>query len=182
MNTRKIHWQDGYSQDELSSRARKVGLYVFMGVMTSLFLLMITAYFTRSQYSDWQPLRAESWQLWLNTTMLFLGSIALQWSLFAMSKGKPERALTGFGLGGLFAIAFLIGQLSVWQSLRAHGYFVNSNPANSFFYLLTAMHGIHLLGGLVVWGRILIKLYRGKSNPLQLKPLPLKQVRSSQVY
>ncbi len=66
---------------------------------------------------------------------------------------RPARlgaAVIGFAVeGGVFAIAFLAGQLWVWQQFVAWGYFVASNPANSFFYLLTGMHGLHLLGGLI---------------------------------
>jgi cytochrome c oxidase subunit 3 len=58
---------------------------------------------------------------------------------------------------GLFALAFLTGQLWVWQHLRQLGYLVASNPANSFFFLLTGLHGLHLMGGLVAWVVVLAR-------------------------
>jgi cytochrome c oxidase subunit 3 len=54
-----------------------------------------------------------------------------------------------------------VGQLLAWQQLRAAGYFVTSNPANSFFYMITAAHGLHLMGGLVALGRTTAKVWRG---------------------
>jgi cytochrome c oxidase subunit 3 len=45
--------------------------------------------------------------------------------------------------------------------MDASGYFLTANPAYSFFYLLTALHGLHLLGGLWVWGRTTAKVLRG---------------------
>ena len=51
----------------------------------------------------------------------------------------------------MLAVAFLVGQLLAWRELVAAGYALASNPANSFFYLLTAVHGLHVLGGLVAW-------------------------------
>jgi cytochrome c oxidase subunit III len=47
----------------------------------------------------------------------------------------------------------------------AAGYVVTANPANSFFYLVTAIHGLHLLGGLVALGRTIAKLWRGADLP-----------------
>ncbi|MCH8835570.1 MAG: cytochrome c oxidase subunit 3, partial [Proteobacteria bacterium] len=60
-----------------------------------------------------------------------------------------------------FAFAFLVGQLVVWQQLAALGYFAATNPAAAFFYLITALHALHLLGGMVVWGRTTAKVWRG---------------------
>ena len=64
---------------------------------------------------------------------------------------------------------FLVGQLVAWRQLDALGYYVASNPANTFFYLLSALHGLHLLGGLVAWGRTAGKL-RHIGITLELRP------------
>ena len=63
--------------------------------------------------------------------------------------------------GGGFALAFLVGQYMAWEELRAAGMYASTNPANAFFYTLTAMHGLHLLGGLYVWVRTVIRNQRG---------------------
>ena len=66
-------------------------------------------------------------------------------------------------MGGVLTFAFLTGQLYVWQQLVDLGYYANTNTANAFFYLLTALHGLHLLGGLVAWGRSVFRMRRGSS-------------------
>ena len=66
-------------------------------------------------------------------------------------------------LGAFFAVLFLLGQLWVWQDLMALGYYVASNPANSYFYLFTTMHGLHLLGGLGALGVVTWRLWQGVS-------------------
>ena len=55
----------------------------------------------------------------------------------------------------------LAGQFLAWQQLVALGYFAEENPANAFFYMITGLHALHLLGGLVAWGRTIAKLWRG---------------------
>ena len=69
--------------------------------------------------------------------------------------------MIGLIAGGVFAVAFLVGQLLAWQQLNAAGYFLAANPANAFFYLITGVHGLHLLGGLVALGRTTAKVWRG---------------------
>ncbi|SEE94326.1 cytochrome c oxidase subunit 3 [Pseudomonas migulae] len=138
----------------------KTGLHLFLAVVSSLFLLFLIAFIARSQMADWLPLTeplaplANPWQLWLNSAFLVFSCIALQWSRMAARQARQDATVIGFALGGVFAIAFLVGQLWVWQQFVAWGYFVASNPANSFFYLLTGMHGLHLLGGLIAWSII----------------------------
>lgn len=151
-----------------SPRAAKLGLWLFMGVVTTLFLLLSLAYLSRSQLSDWQALAgdpgqplSDRWRLWLNTAMLLASSIALQWSHGAARRNNRRELRLGLGLGGLFAAAFLLGQLGIWQQLVDRGYFVAANPANSFFYLLTGLHGLHLLGGLIAWGKTTAKVLHG---------------------
>jgi cytochrome c oxidase subunit 3 len=50
----------------------------------------------------------------------------------------------------VLSVLFLLGQIWAWGVLHKLGYFLNTNPSSSFFYLLTAVHGLHLLGGLIV--------------------------------
>jgi cytochrome c oxidase subunit 3 len=99
--------------------------------------------------------------LWFNTGVLVMSSIALQWAQMAARRNDMDVALVGLLAGGVSAFMFLAGQLLAWQQLNAAGYFLASNPANSFFYLITAVHGLHLMGGLVGLGRTTAKVLRG---------------------
>ena len=138
----------------------KLGLIVFLAVVTVVFSLLVAAYTHRMTLADWRPL-PEPWLLWPNTAILILSSVGLQWARVAANRGRIDGVRVGLLAGGGFAFAFLAGQLLAWQQLAALGYFAATNPANAFFYLLTALHGLHLLGGLVAWGRTTAKMWRG---------------------
>src|SRR5271167_2138965 len=138
----------------------KVGLGVFLAVATSLFALLISAYHMRMMGEDWTRLAVPK-VLWLNTAVLFLASFAMQRTRVAARRGQLERVKSGLIAGGALSFSFLAGQLWAWQQLNASGYFVAANPANAFFYLLTAVHGLHLLGGLWVWARTTARVLRG---------------------
>ena len=118
-------------------RTARVGLWVFLGVVTSLFLLFLLAFIARSQVSDWRALTdplaplAHPWMLWVNTASLALGSVCLQGAKLALERGRRTDASLAFLLGGAFALAFLAGQLWGWQQFSAWGYGVAGNPART---------------------------------------------------
>jgi cytochrome c oxidase subunit III len=128
--------------------ARKVGLWVFMAVVTSLFMLFSVAYVMRMATADWQPLRYIPWQLWLSTAVLALASAAWEAARRGAQLGEGAARRAGLVACGL-SLAFLAVQLWAWQAMTAMNFTVNGNPASSFFYLLTGLHGLHVCGGLV---------------------------------
>ena len=144
----------------LSRPTVKLGLWVFLAVVTSLFALFLSAYATRMKLGDWNPM-PEPGLLWLNTGVLILTSAVMEWTRAAAKRGQRDAVRTGLIAAGGLTFAFLAGQLVVWQQLNASGYFLAANPANDFFYVLTALHGLHLLGGLVAWGRTTARVQRG---------------------
>ncbi|MES2627207.1 MAG: cytochrome c oxidase subunit 3 [Pseudomonadota bacterium] len=139
---------------------QKVALRVFLGVVGVLFGLFFTAYFIRMGLADWRPI-PEPQQLWLNTLLLFLGSISLQWTSHVLRRGDIRLVKIGLLLGSLFTFGFVFGQVAVWQRMTAEGYYLYSNPANSFFYVLTGVHALHILGGLWVWTRASVRVMAG---------------------
>ena len=124
--------------------AGRTGLTVFMAVATTLFSLLLFAYAMRMREPDWQPIPHPV--LWWNTGALALASIAMQ----RARRIGPYRTMW-LVAGGVLAAVFVIGQLVAWQMLSAAGETVTVNPSNSFLYLLTGLHGLHVLGGLAAW-------------------------------
>jgi cytochrome c oxidase subunit III len=144
--------------------AARVGLWVFLAVITSLFGLFVSAYYMRlnghhgtGPATDWVQLN-EPPVLWLNTVLLIAASVAMQAARKAVRTGGVDRSRTSLLLGGLLTLAFLAGQLYAWAQVRESQFFSAVNPAVAFFYLLTAVHGLHLVGGLYVWGRTFARL------------------------
>jgi cytochrome c oxidase subunit 3 len=146
--------------------AARVGLWVFLAVITSLFGLFVSAYYMRlnghhgsGPATDWVQL-SEPPVLWLNTVLLIAASVAMQAARKTVRTGNVERSRNSLLLGGLLTLAFIAGQLYAWAQVRESEFFSAVNPAVAFFYLLTAVHGLHLLGGLYVWGRTLARMRR----------------------
>jgi cytochrome c oxidase subunit III len=142
----------------------RLALNVFMIIASVIFSLLLVSYYIRMGIGDWVPMSIPG-AVWLNTAMLVLASVCLQAAVFSSRKLDSVRLFSGAGLffflGGLFAIIFAVGQYQVWSLLTLTGQGVRVNPSNSFFYLLTFVHVVHLLGGLWVWSKAIFRLGRG---------------------
>jgi cytochrome c oxidase subunit III len=149
----------------------RTGMWIFLAVLTSLFALFITGYWMRMGHGaaegvapqDWHPV-TEPRILWLNTALLVLGSVSMQWARHAADRGNAARTQLAWLAGGVFAAAFIVGQGLAWRQLQAAGVYAASNPANAAFYLLTGVHAAHLIGGLVAWLRTSLKMFRADST------------------
>jgi len=87
--------------------------------------------------------------LWLNTTLLLLSSLALERARRMLRTGDRARFNRWWTVGTGLGVLFLAGQWTAWQQLSAAGlYLGSSNLSASFFYILTASHAAHLIGGL----------------------------------
>jgi cytochrome c oxidase subunit III len=121
-----------------------LALWVVMVTVTMLFAGFISAYLIRRTSGDWTPIYSPA-LLVVNTIVIVASSLAVQ---FTQSKPENSRRFTlwmsaGIGLG----IAFVAGQIQVWRELAAAGIFLASSPHGSFFFMLSAIHAVHVLAG-----------------------------------
>ena len=124
-----------------------LGLKGIMTVSIIFFSLFIVTYADRMLLHDWEKM-PEPKLLWFNTFVLFLSSV-----LFHLAKNKSDildfkKVKFLLLIIAFLAVVFIIGQVIAWRQLIAQGYFFNSNIANSYFYLFTTLHVLHLVGGL----------------------------------
>jgi len=149
-----------------TAAARRIALRFIMVIVSVLFFLFIITFLSRSQYPDFEALAGQPWQpftdtsrLWFNTLLLGLSSLTLQLGLGGARAGKLNATVAGISAAVLFSVLFLLAQLDLWSQLQSMGFYINGNPANSYFYLLTAIHGMHLMGGLLVLCNVVVRLW-----------------------
>jgi cytochrome c oxidase subunit III len=151
------------SQEGITSSAPKVGLWVFLAVVSSLFGLFASAYSLRMAghggLASWQQLDEPN-LLWINTLILVLASGAMQIARNRIDGDDLTGGRSYFLAAGILTLVFLAGQVTAWQQTRASNDLGADSPAFAFFVLLTATHGLHLLGGLFVLGRTTRRLFR----------------------
>ena len=152
---------DRWNGDGGGSRARALppntailGIAVALAAIAMLFVAFTTTYIAHSQAPGWVPVPLPG-ILWFDTAVLLASSVTLEWGRARLRRGDAAGLRQGLeataGLGGVF----LLGQLMAWRQLASAEVYLSTNPHSSFFYLLTGVHGLHLLGGLVALGVVL---------------------------
>ncbi len=141
-----------------------VGLGAFLGAVTMLFVAFTSAYLARRQEPGW-PAIATPAILWVNTAVLLASSGTVEGARALLRRGDILGLRRGLAVTAGLGVLFVLGQLLAWRQLAAQGLFLTSNPHSSFFYLLTGVHGLHLLGGLGALGVVLARAWRGRYTP-----------------
>jgi cytochrome c oxidase subunit 3 len=109
------------------------------------------------------------WVLWLNTFFLFLSSGTLEWARRLAHRDEFKEARFWWLIAGAFTLFFVVGQLIAWQEMSRAGHVLGSGPSSSFFYLLTALHGIHVLAGLIAWSWVTLQTTLSRGTKLQAR-------------
>jgi cytochrome c oxidase subunit 3 len=146
----------------------KLGVRTIMVVSTIIFSLFVISYSDRMLIHDWRSL-SEPWLLWINTVILILTSIVFHRTKILVEKNEFEKTKNSLLVVGFLSFAFITGQLLVWQHFVNLGQYASSNPANAFFYVLTALHGLHILGGLFFWAKVTRQLFKNNYNVKKIK-------------
>ncbi len=138
-----------------------LGVAAFLAAVTMLFLAFTSAYLARRQEAGWFAFTPPS-VLWINTAVLLVSSGTLDWARRRIRVGDAAGLRQGVELTAALGLLFLLGQLVAWRQLAARGLFLRTNPHSSFFYVLTAVHGAHLLGGVVALAIVLLHSWQGR--------------------
>ncbi|HKR60718.1 MAG TPA: cytochrome c oxidase subunit 3 [Pyrinomonadaceae bacterium] len=142
--------------DSTANRYR-IGMWVGLASILMLFTSLTSAYIVRAASSnDWRPLPMPRILL-LSTALILISSGTLE-----LAKRKLKATLEGpyktwLLLTTALGLGFLVSQLFAWRQLVGQGVYVASHPHSSFFYLLTATHGVHLIGGLLALVYLIVR-------------------------
>ena len=143
----------------MDSRYR-VGAWVIVASVSMLFTALSSAYIVRAASApDWQALSMPR-ILWVSTALIFLSSVTFEASRRSLRRSFASSYTRLLSLTGLLGLGFLTLQLIAWRQLAGQGIYLASNPHSSFFYLLTAVHGLHLLVGLLALFFLLLRIVR----------------------
>jgi len=139
----------------------RLGMRFALAAITMLFIALTSAYVVRQGLDpEWRMIQRPA-VLWVNTIVLLASSLTIEKARRATRSGTRWLVLTL-----LLGAAFVIGQLIAWRELSAEGVYLSTNPHSSFFYLLTGLHGLHLLGGIAALSYI---VWRGSGEDLRAR-------------
>jgi len=129
-------------------RASMTGLLVLLAASVMFFAAFTSAFFVRRGMSnDWVDTPVPG-ILWINTAVLIGSSLAIELARRALRSGKRTAFNRYWTAATLLGVLFLGGQYLAWRQLHAAGFYLATNPSSSFFFLLTCVHAVHLVGGI----------------------------------
>jgi cytochrome c oxidase subunit III len=148
----------------LREKVAKPLLYLSMGSMVMLFAAFTSAYVVRQQKGDW--LQFDLPQIfYISTAVILVSSVTMNWALSAIKKNDLSGLKKASGITLLLGFLFIVCQVVGWnvlydQKIVFAGKY--SNASGSFFYVLTLMHLLHLIGGIMALFVVWIKSIQGK--------------------
>src|SRR5947207_8561972 len=150
----------------------QVGIWILLTAIIMLFAGLSSAYIVLRGVPSWQNIELPS-LLWPNTAALVLSSVAIELSRRAIRRNDLQSMKRWLAAGGLMGLAFLVGQLAAWRQLVRAGVYVPSTLQSSSFYILSGLHGLHLLGGIAGLGIVLVMALRNRLSAFRYEPLKL---------
>jgi len=150
----------------------QLGLWVLMTGIFMLFAGLTSAYIVLRGVPGWQNIAIPP-LLWGDTVVLLASSVSIEFARRAVKKNLLPVMNQWVVVTGILGFAFLIGQFTAWRQLVNAGVYLHSTLHSAFLYVLTAAHGIHLLGGIVALIYVLGKARAGKLTPFNHAPLKL---------
>lgn len=152
-----------------SSNKLRILMWFLLLVVLMTFGGLISAYVVISTNGvlEWQPF-ALPFPVWVSTFLILSSSVTYKIAQSALNGGNQQKAKTWFLATTVFGGMFIASQLLAWFELVLRGVYVQSNPYAGFFYILTAVHAVHVIGGIIALGAIVLRTWETTSSDLEL--------------
>ena len=143
----------------------RLGMRLLLATLAVLFAASVTGMLAvRGQAAAWPPPGVPDLPrgLWLSTVIILAASAAMHWGVTGIRRGDGERLRRGLVLTLLLGLGFLASQTVNWFALVAANLTAKTNLYGFTFYLLTGLHALHVVGGLVPLAIVTTKAWRGR--------------------
>lgn len=160
------------SERPLSMHPKKFAMWLFMVTIAMLFAAFTSAYLVRQGEGNWMFYELPK-EFFITTAILILSSLTMHYSYINAKKDNIKNVKLGLGLSVVLGLVFLIGQYFIWNILVNHEVYFVGNPSGSFLYVLTGIHGVHLVSGIIFMIITLVKAYKYKIHSKNLTTLQM---------
>ena len=156
----------------MAMNPRKFALWLFMITVVMIFAALTSAYIVRQGEGNWMLFKLPL-ELWVTSGIILLSSATMHWGYLSAKKDELEKVKIAISLTTLLGIAFLVGQVYVWNALVEQSVFFVGNPSGSFLYVLSGLHGLHLVSGVIFLIIVLISTLKYKVHSKNLNQLQM---------
>ncbi|TAH25605.1 MAG: heme-copper oxidase subunit III [Cytophagales bacterium] len=153
-----------FPERPLSMHPKKFALWLFICTVIMIFGALTSAFIVRKADGNWLEFELPV-LLWVNTIIILFSSATLQWSYFSAKRDNINNLKIGIAITFFLGILFVIGQFYAWKELVSMGVYFggsSSNPSGSFIYVLTGLHALHLVSGIIFLLFVLVASFQYK--------------------
>lgn len=162
---------DGPGDDETADETRFVpeksrlltGFLLLVVAMTFGGLAAAYVVIATNNVAEWQPF-ALPIQVWISTAIILASSLTYHFAKTKLDQGERSTAKNWFIATTALGAAFISSQILAWIALTKRGLYMQGNPYAGFFYILTAVHAVHVAGGIFALGSVLLRVWYSTSN------------------
>jgi cytochrome c oxidase subunit 3 len=151
----------------LAMHPKKFAMWLFIVSIAMLFAAFTSAYIVRQAEGNWLIFELPD-LFWFTTGIILISSGTMHWAYRSVKQGNSESAKLPMLITTVLGIAFLVGQVMAWGELVKNSVYFVGNPAGSFVYVLSGLHGLHIVGGVIFLGIVLARIYRQKIDASNL--------------
>jgi cytochrome c oxidase subunit 3 len=145
----------------LSMNPKKFAMWLFIATVLMLFAAFTSAYIVRRAEGNWVFFELPD-LFYYTSVFIILSSITMQWAYYAAKKDNLEMVKVAVGVTAVLGIAFLVGQLFAWKQLIQQSIYLVGNPSGSFIYLITGVHGFHIVSAVIFLFIVLSSTFKYK--------------------
>ena len=102
-----------------------------------------------------------------NTAIILASSFTLVFAMKAQKEDNERGYLQAMGATFLLGSSFLVFQTLGWAEMHSQGMVLMGNNGYAYLYVISGLHFLHVLGGLLVMAVSLFKSYRRLNDPVQ---------------
>lgn len=139
----------------IAMHPKKFAMWLFLASVGMLFAALTSAYIVRQAEGNWVFFELPG-LFYVTTVIILVSSITMQVAYHAAKKDNLERVKVMVTITSVLGVSFLVGQVLGWRDLVDMGVYLVGNPSGSFLYVLSGLHGLHLISGIVF---LMIVLY-----------------------
>jgi len=152
--------------------SKQIATWLLMTGIAMLFAGLTSAYIVLRGVPTWDKIPLPP-QVWVNTLILMASSLTLEMARRSVKADKVAALRQWLGITAVLGIAFVSGQVVLWREMTSSGVLLTSTLHSSFFYVLSGIHAVHILGGLVALALVSVKAWSGRLSSIGFEPLRL---------
>ncbi len=155
---------------EKSFSKSKILTWFLLLVVLMTFGGLIGAYIVISTNGvlEWRPFNLPP-QVYFSTALILISSFTYTIAQKAVSSNNQQKSKNWLLATTVLGAMFVSSQILVWFELVKRGYYVQSNPYAGFFYIMTALHAVHVIGGIIALGYIVLRVWQRTESEKELE-------------